>query len=147
MKLTIMLLVAALGVGPVAAQDAGWGDLDGLLVRSLSNTGSIDASFWLPDYGNPTEARRALGIAYIYIPGSAGNTGISAGIFTRQASGWVMTARVPALFGQLPRDHEFAPGVMEVTTTTLGPGEARCCPTKATRWRVDLSTGQANPLN
>ena len=147
MKLTTMLLVAVLGAGPAAAQDAGWGDLDALLVRNLSNTGSIDASFWLPDYGNQTQARRALGIAYIYIPGSAGSTSISAGIFMRQASGWVLTARVPALFGQSPRDHVFAPGVMEVTTTTLAPGDARCCPTKPTRWRVDLSTGQASPLN
>lgn len=129
------------------AWSQGWGDLDSLLLRSLSPTGAMEAAFWLPDNPDPTQATRALGVVYAYIPGSAGNTSIHVGRFMRSGSGFVLAGPVTGLFGHDPRDQAFFPGRVEITTTTLGPNEPRCCPTVPQRWSVDLATGQARPVN
>lgn len=130
---------------PVQAQD-GWPDLDQLLFGTLTTSGRAEASFWLPDSGDPASATRALGIVYEAFPG--GNAvSIATGMYQRVPQGWQFLGLVEGLFGQSPRDAAFGPTHVELTTTMLGPGEPRCCPTLATRWRIDLATRTAQKLN
>ncbi|WP_415401612.1 hypothetical protein [Tateyamaria sp. SN3-11] len=131
---------------PVRAQD-GWPNLDALLFSTLTASGQAEASFWLPDTPDPATATRALGVVYEHIPGSAGSVSIATGVYVRTAQGWQIAGVVPSLFGQSPRGANFGPASVDLTTTTLGPNEARCCPTVETRWRIDLTTFIAQRLN
>ena len=135
----VLLPVAGLAQG-------GWGNLDQLLRQSLTRSGTFEASFWLPDNGDPAQATRALGVVYEWIEGSAGSTTIATGLFVRAPDRWVYQGPVEGLFGQSPRDAVFAQGHVDLTTTMLGPNEPRCCPTQATRWRIDLSKLRASQL-
>tara|TARA_R110002094_G_scaffold100763_9_gene100880 strand:- start:2571 stop:3008 length:438 start_codon:yes stop_codon:yes gene_type:complete len=138
----ICLMVAGL---PALAQS--WGNLDALLYRHLTSSGTAEASFWLPDTLDPTTAERAIGVVYEYIPGSAGNTGIAVGSFVKQGSNWIFTGQIDGLWGHMPRDALFGQSSVDVTTTTLGPNEPRCCPTQVSRWRIDLASLKTVPLN
>ncbi len=145
----ILSLLAALFWGAAApAQDmAPWPNLDAMILSNLTDSGTAEAAFWLPDGPDPAQVTQGLGVAYEYIQGSAGSVSIAVGYFVRGASGWQYVGPVQGLFGQSPRAPMFAPGVMELTTTTLGPNEPRCCPTQETRWRIDLAQRVAQRLN
>ncbi|QFT58991.1 hypothetical protein FIU94_09145 [Sulfitobacter sp. THAF37] len=145
MRIIGPLLALLLATTGAAAQD-GWGNLDALLLSSLSNTGSMEASYWLPDSPDPAAAQVAIGVAYVHIPGSAGSVSIGSGIFRKGAAGWQMAAPVTGLFGHEPRAHQFQNGQVQLLTTMLGPGEPRCCPTQEAMWRIDLTTGQAERI-
>lgn len=140
MRHLVLVLLLLLSARPGGAQSA-WGDLDALLLQSLSNTGQMESAFWMPDNSDPAKAQVAVGIAYIYIPGSAGNVGIGAGIFRPQGTGWAKTADITELYGQQPRNLVFGPGHVDLVTTMPGPNDPRCCPTGEAGWRIDLTTG------
>ncbi len=144
MRILSSLLVCLATACPASAQ--GWPNLDQLLFSTLTQSGRAEASFWLPDSPDPTRATRAVGVVYEHIPGSAGSVSIATGHYVRQASGWQFTGVVSGLFGQNPRDSLFGPGYVDVTTTMLGPNEPRCCPTLATRWRINLTSMTAQRL-
>ncbi|MEL6240202.1 MAG: hypothetical protein AAFU82_06670 [Pseudomonadota bacterium] len=143
-KLLTILTMAALLAGPVTAQE--WGDLDTLLRRSLSPTGSMEGSIWLPDGATPQQSARALGVAYVHVVGSAGSVSLHSAVFTKSGNRWVMALPVRGLFGIEPRNPIWFGDRMEVTTTVLQPGEPRCCPTGTGVWSIDLRTGQAARL-
>ncbi|GLT08237.1 hypothetical protein GCM10007928_04680 [Sulfitobacter porphyrae] len=138
----LALLLAAKG----ALAQEGWGNLDALLLGNLSTTGSMEASYWMPDSPDPAQARVSLGIAYVHIPGSAGNVALGAGVFRQTAQGWQLSTPVYNLFGHEPRAPQFQNGQLQLLTTMPGPGEPRCCPTQEAMWRIDLTTGQAQRL-
>lgn len=145
-----LTLSAALATGAAAQED--WGFVGPLMAEAFSTAGRIvEGSFWLPNDVDPARAIYAVGVAYPAIVGAAGNVDIVAGIFGRLDSGWTFLAPLSGLFGFDPRDTvwqgEPVPTRVELTTTTLQPGEPRCCPTGETRWSVDLQTGQAQRLN
>lgn len=147
MILRVLAVAVALLTGPAAlAQQQGWPDLDALLFGTLTNSGRAEASFWLPDSADPALATRALGVVYEYIPGSAGSTSIALGYYVRSAQGWAYAGPVSGVFGQSPRDPAYTATTLEITTTTLGPGDARCCPSVQTRWRIDLQSRAAQRL-
>ena len=129
------------------AQAQGWGNLDALLYQNLTNSGTAEVSFWLPNASDPAQATVAIGVVFEYIPGSAGNTGIATGVFVRQENGWVFAGEVDGMFGQQPRDAAFSQGFVDVTTTMPGPNDARCCPSVPTRWRIDFDGLKAVQLN
>ncbi|MEL6103196.1 MAG: hypothetical protein AAFV87_04280 [Pseudomonadota bacterium] len=143
-KLLTILTMAALLAGPATAQE--WGDLDTLLRRSLSPTGSMEGSIWLPDGATPQQSARALGVAYVHVVGSAGSVSLHSAVFTKSGNRWVMALPVRGLFGIEPRNPIWFGDRMEVTTTVLQPGEPRCCPTGTGVWSIDLRTGQAARL-
>lgn len=128
---------------PVASAQTTWGNLDALMFPYLTQSGAAEASFWLPDAADAAAATRALGIVYEYIPGSAGNTSIATGLFVKQPAGWVFAGPVEGVFGHAPQDARFTASFVDVTTLTLGPNDARCCPTQLTRWRIDFASLQA----
>ncbi|MEO9898550.1 MAG: hypothetical protein ABJD13_08355 [Paracoccaceae bacterium] len=134
-------------IAPLHAVAQGWPNLDQLLFSTLTQSGTAEASFWLPDHPNADQATRALGVVYEHIPGSAGNTGIALGIYTKAGSAWQFVGPVEGVFGQSPRDPAFAGNFLDITTSLVGPNDARCCPTLAGRWRIDLSTFTATRLN
>ncbi|WP_299612828.1 hypothetical protein [uncultured Tateyamaria sp.] len=142
-----IILALSLWVPPVTAQQAGWPNLDQLLFSTLTASGRAEASFWLPDRPEPTTATRALGVVYEHIPGSAGSVSIAVGLYQRVAEGWAFVGPVEGLFGNSPREVEFGPTSLDLTTTMLGPNEPRCCPTLPVRWRIDLATRVAQRLN
>lgn len=145
MKSWIGALVISVAAQIVQAQD--WGDLDALLFQSLTNSGTAEASFWLPNAPDPAQATTAIGVVYEYIPGSAGNTGIATGVFVRQENSWLFAGPVEGMYGQSPRDVVFSQSHVDVTTSLVGANEPRCCPTLATRWRIDLGTRTAVQIN
>ncbi|UWR11872.1 hypothetical protein [Sulfitobacter mediterraneus] len=135
-----ILLSAAICIAglPVAAE--GWGNLDALLFSHLTRSGNAEASYWLPNSTNPTQASAAFGVVYEYIEGSAGSTSIAVGLFLKQPQGpWGFAGPVADLFGHNPRDVVFEDGFAMMTTTMPGPNDPRCCPTVPTRWRIDLA--------
>ncbi|MCA8883731.1 MAG: hypothetical protein KDA50_08300 [Rhodobacteraceae bacterium] len=141
---SLMMLLAA--AAPAAAQSA-WGDLDGLLMRSLTAGTPMEGAFWLPDAPDPSTAREAIGVAYTHIPGSAGSLSISVGYFVRQNGQFVLSGIISDLFGHNPRQPVFAPDHMAITTTTLRPDEPRCCPTGETTWIIDRRSLRAVAAN
>ena len=142
--LLILVLILAL---PQRGAAQGWPNLDQLLFSTLTQSGTAEASFWLPNHLSADQATQALGVVYEHIPGSAGSTGIALGIYTKTAAGWQFTAPIVGVLGQSPRDAAFSGATLDVTTTLLGPNDARCCPTLPARWRIDLTTLTVTRLN
>ena len=145
MKLWIVALIMACAAQNAQAQD--WGDLDALLFQNLTNSGTAQVSFWLPNATDPAQATTAIGVVYEHIPGAAGNTGIAIGVFIRQANGWAFAGEVEGMYGQQPRDAVFSQDFVDVTTTMPGPNDPRCCPTVPTRWRIDFNSMKAGQIN
>ena len=139
-----MLRALALALGR-AAGSASAQDVQTLLAQTLG-AGAVQL-YWLPDSTDPAEAREALGVAYIPIEGSAGSVSIAAGHYAKGPQGFGRVGPVTELFGFEPRDARFLADRIEVTTTTLAPGDPRCCPTATTRWSIDRQSLAAERLN
>ncbi len=91
-------------------------------------------------------ANVALAIHYSESRAGGNSFGISVGLFQRTGNTWGYAAPVDGIFGVEPRDVAFYPDRIEVTTSTLGPDDPRCCPSSATRWAVDRTTGAVTKL-
>lgn len=123
--LALALLLAA----PAAAEDVG-----ALLSRTLGANGV--QYVWLPDSADPAAVTEAIGVAYLEIPGAAGNVDIAVGYYR----GGTFVGPVRELYGQEPRDPRFLPDRIEMTTTMPGPNDPRCCPTATAKWSIDRRT-------
>lgn len=144
-----LILSAALCLANPGAQAqdlARWGDLHGFLVQSLAPNRMSEVFFWLPDNPDPAQAREAIGVVYPHIEGSAGNVDIVVGHFGRTDAGFVLDGTIANVFGFEPRDVRFLPDRIEVTTTTLGPSDPRCCPTATSVWSISRAGWQAVQL-
>jgi hypothetical protein len=139
-----MLRALALALS-VAGGSASAQDVRTLLTQTLG--AGAEALYWLPDSGDPAQAREALGVAYIPIEGSAGSVDIAAGYYAKGPQGFGLVGPVADLFGFEPRDARFLSDRIEVTTSTLAPGDPRCCPTATTRWAIDRDTLTAERRN
>lgn len=139
------LVMAAWSGVQTYAQDNGWGDLDALLLSTLSPAGQLEAAFWMPDSADPIAARVALAVAYVSPEGvnAAGSVNIHAGVYEKRSQGWVQTHPVRGLFGTSPRDVLYLGDRIEVTMTVPGPNDPRCCPTDSARFSILRSTGDA----
>jgi hypothetical protein len=127
---------------PLAAQD--WSEATAVVLRDLAGGGTSLGTTFFPDSPDPTAATRGLGLVYVYIEGSAGNSSLEAGLFERGTTGWRLHRRVNGLVGASPRAPMVNSAGFFVTTSTLGANDARCCPSEETLWFVDWATGQAN---
>lgn len=143
-----LALTLALLLAPVAglAQHA-WSFLDPLLTQTLGIRPGEGPPKLFVDHADPNVATQ--GLAFFYYENRHGGNAVhhNIGYFRRIEAGWTFVAPVTGLFGHNPRDASFANGVIEVTTTTLGPNEPRCCPTQVTRWRFDPVTTVVTRLN
>lgn len=82
-------------------------------------------------YGDLTGQGTKDAISFVYSPIEGGN-GMALSVWVwHDRNGAYQLARDASddIFGQDPRDVQFAPGHISVTTTVLKPGEPRCCPT------------------
>ncbi|AWM86804.1 hypothetical protein C4E04_08755 [Microvirga sp. 17 mud 1-3] len=82
-------------------------------------------------YGDLTGQGTKDAISFVYSPIEGANgMGLSVWVW-RDRNGAYELARDASndIFGQDPRDVQFVPGRISVTTTVLKPGEPRCCPT------------------
>lgn len=142
-----LALAAALAFGAlkVAAQE--WGNINAAMMQSLTSSGTVAASYWLPNTPDPATATIGLGVVYEHISGSAGNTTIAVGFFVKQNDIWIFAGRAENIFGHEPRDPYFTQSFAEITTNMPGPDDPRCCPTVPTRWRIDYQTLQASKIN
>ncbi len=145
MRLRAAILAGLLALGaPVSAQD--WSFIDPLMARSLDiRAGDLPATLFV-DNADPQVAQ--LGLAVHYPPNRFGgnSVGITVGLFARANDGWRFAGEVKGLFGLDPRDPAFLGPRIELTTTTLGPNDARCCPTEEARWSIDVTSRQASRL-
>lgn len=135
------LLALALLLAPVAgAAQHNWSFLDPLLAQTLGIRATDGAPKLFVDHADPNVATQ--GLAFFYYGNRDGGNAIhlNVGFYRRGPQGWSFVAPVGGLFGHDPRDVSFDGGVIEVTTTTLGPNEPRCCPTQVSRWRFDPVT-------
>ncbi|MBT8417559.1 MAG: hypothetical protein KJO42_08965 [Silicimonas sp.] len=137
----LLSLFLAFG-GPAKAQD--WSEAAMVVTRDLAGGGTALGTTIFPNSPHPAFADRALGIVYVHIEGSAGNSTLEAGLFARGAGGWQMHRRVTGLVGASPRNPQVNSSGFYLTTSTLGPNDPRCCPSVETEWFVDWATGQAS---
>jgi hypothetical protein len=135
MMLRAFAAAAAVLASPAAAEDVG---------ALLSRTLGADAVeyVWLPDSADPASVTEAVGIAYLEIPGAAGNVDIAVGYYR----GGAFVGPVREVYGQSPRDPRFLPERIEITTAMPGPNDPRCCPTQAATWAIDRRTLAATRL-
>lgn len=144
----VLLAMAMTFFGPQAeAQQESAQEIARMLVTDLSPTGAMESGQWFTNPAFPVTGAVGLGIIYAYIPGSAGSVSIHAGIYLRYPTGWSMTREVTGIFGMSPSNAVFHDDRVEVTTTTLGPNDPRCCPSVAARWSIDVTNGVATRLN
>lgn len=135
------IAVLVLSLTAASAQsESGWGDLDALLLPALTESGSAEMSYWLPNAATAEEATEAVGIVYEHIPGSAGSVSIEIGIFRKQDGAFALAGRTEGIFGHDPREVAYHPDRIEFTTTTMKDGDPRCCPSGESRWAIDRET-------
>lgn len=143
----ILILLTAFAGSPPWAQTDTVESISKMLVTELSPTREMEGGEWFTSADAQGNATRALGVIYVHVPGSAGTVGLHAGLFAPASGAWAKTQDVTGLAGMEPRNVVFHADRVELTTTTLGPDDPRCCPTQEVRWRVDLATGAASKLN
>lgn len=135
--LLIAGLLAASLAADARAQD--WRFIDTLLAQSMDIREGDPPPIFFVDHADPSLAR--LGLAIHYPPNrSGGNSyGITVALFQQANGGWGFVGPVEGLFGVNPRDAAFLGPQIELTTSTLGPNDARCCPTEEARWMIDVA--------
>ncbi len=149
MRFCMMLLAGTLTFFALKAeaQEASAEEISRMLVTDLSPTGAMETGQWFTDPPVPETGAIGLGIIYVHVPGSAGTVSIHAGIFLLYPTGWSINHEITGLFGMSPSNAVFYDDRIEVTTTTLGPYDPRCCPSVATRWSIDVTNGVATQLD
>jgi hypothetical protein len=84
-------------------------------------------------------------IAFLYYGFEGGNgTGLEVILFEQQGNSFRLLSR-PKIFGNNPRNVRFRPGSIRLVTTTLKPGEPRCCPTDVREWTIEVGENSTSP--
>lgn len=139
--ITALLTLAFLGQTshPSWAQD--WSFLGPLTQQTLDVRPGDSAPTLFSDHPDPATARFSL-IFHYFDSRSGGNSfGLNVGLYRHDPEGWRFLTLLE-IFGVEPRDAQFFPGRIVVTTTMPGPNDPRCCPTVPTRWDIDTRTFQ-----
>ncbi len=142
-----LALAYSLILAPVVGAAQDWSFLDPLMAQSLDIQPGEGPATLFADKADPTTATTGLGFHYFENRSGGNSFSLNVGLFLSDGSNWTFAGPVADLFGIEPRDPAFPPGRIEITTTTLGPNDARCCPSVATRWSVDIATRQVRRLN
>ncbi|MEO1091133.1 MAG: hypothetical protein AAFX81_10895 [Pseudomonadota bacterium] len=128
---------------PPAAQPGVAGPPSDLDARLAADFGpGIYQRFWFPS----SDGTRALAVVYREVAGHGNSAILDIGLYRSAGSGWTLARVVSGVYGAEPRDVRFGSERVEITMTTLRPGEPRCCPTGTTRYAIDLATGAGRPL-
>lgn len=112
-----------------------------------SADGELDAAL---ARAHPDAARvialRGEGEALVFVltPFPGGNAMRQQVFLYDDANGWRARGEVEGVLGVEPRDIRFLPDRVEFVTTTLRPGEPRCCPTGRSSWSIDRRSLRAS---
>jgi len=117
---TLLAAILALALTTPLAAQTGWGILDQLLGAMMITTGTMVASYWLPDNIDPETATAALAVVYEERPDTGNSAFITVAIFARTPDGRFLQRPVEGLYGQTPRDPAFLADRIELIPTA-GP--------------------------
>lgn len=83
-----------------------------------------------PFFGDFTGDRQedALTVSYYHQKGGGNSDSIEVSLYRGTGNGFRFIKTVPDVYGQSPRAAKFSRGQIIITLTTLGPNDARCCP-------------------
>ncbi|MET7246553.1 hypothetical protein ABZT49_24650 [Methylobacterium sp. EM32] len=83
-----------------------------------------------PFFGDFTGDRQedALTVSYYHPKGGGNSYSIEVSLYRGAGNGFRFIKTVPDVYGQSPRAAKFSRGQVRITLTTLGPNDARCCP-------------------
>lgn len=131
--------LACLGAPAQAQTSQSHPQIDARLLRIVKAEGPrakmLGKDVFFGDYDGDNQ-RDALAFVY-YDDGEGGNsTYLKVVVFHGEKGGFRFVKIANDVFGQAPRNARFGQGTIEITTTTLGPNEARCCPTLAKRYLI-----------
>ncbi len=90
-------------------------------------------------YGDFNGDGRRDAVAFIYAETGGNSLSLDVLLFTGEQDGFRFFRKAEGVFGQEPRNVAIRPGAIDVTTTTLGPKDARCCPTLEKNLTIEIS--------
>ncbi|KUL93313.1 hypothetical protein DK26_23505 [Bosea sp. WAO] len=90
-------------------------------------------------YGDFNGDGRGDAVAFIYAETGGNSTSLDVLLFTGGPDGFRFFRRAEGVFGEGPRNVAIRPGAIDVTLTTLGPRDARCCPTQEKNLTIEIS--------
>lgn len=80
-------------------------------------------------------------IAFVYHPSGGNAANLDVLMFKGDGRGFRFFRKAEGIYGEDPRDIAIRPGAIDVTMTTLGPNDARCCPTLEKGYTIEISSG------
>lgn len=113
--------------------------IDSQLLRIVKGEGRrakvLGKRVFFGDYDGDGQ-RDALAFVY-YDDGEGGNSAyLKVAVFHGEKGGFRFVKIANDVFGQEPRNARFGQGAIEITTTTTGPNDPRCCPTLVKRYVI-----------
>lgn len=90
-------------------------------------------------YGDFNGDGRRDAVAFIYAETGGNSTSLVVLLFTGGPEGFRFFRKAEGVFGEGPRSVAIRPGAIDVTLTTLGPRDARCCPTQEKNLTIEIS--------
>lgn len=102
----------------------------------------IEAPVFYGDF-NGDGRRDAVTCIYAETGGNAASLDVL--LFTGEAEGFRFFRKAAGVFGENPRNVAFRPGAIDVTMTTLGPNDARCCPSQEKNLTIEISGVRRGP--
>lgn len=77
-------------------------------------------------------------IAFVYHPSGGNAANLDVLMFKGEGRGFRFFRKAEGIYGEDPRDVVIRPGAIDVTMTTQGPNDARCCPTLAKGYTIEI---------
>lgn len=109
------------------AKDGDLKSIDTLVKKRIKGFDSIQINKFSGDFtgdGRPD----VLVISYYHDRDGGNSESIDVSLYEGTAGGFRYLKTVPNVFGESPWSAKFSRGQVRVTLTTLGPNDARCCP-------------------
>jgi hypothetical protein len=78
-------------------------------------------------------------VAFIYAETGGSGPSLDVLLFAGDGDGFRFFRKADGVFGENPRNVSVRPGAIDVTMTTLGPNDARCCPSQTKNLTIEIS--------
>jgi hypothetical protein len=87
-------------------------------------------------YGDYSGDGAADALAFAYFAMGGSSAGLSVALFRNQGGQMTFARTVDDVYGMEPRNVQFAPGRITLTTSVSQEGDPRCCPTGSQDWTI-----------
>ncbi|GEP01428.1 hypothetical protein GCM10007887_22980 [Methylobacterium haplocladii] len=114
-------------MGSAFGQNNKRADLIALVKKKVGRVTDLQVNQFFGDFSGDGRDD-ALVVAYYASRGGGNSFEIAVMLFEAVGSGFRYLRDVPNVYGESPRGATFQRGQIKVTLTTLGPNDARCCP-------------------